>query len=123
MRWRHPERGLISAAEFLPAAEAAGLIHPVGAWVVNQACRQIHAWRAQGLRLRVGIKVFTPEVRQDHLLSTIDHALAEHGVSGEDLDLEFPKCHFLDAADAKAVRLLENLHEHGVSLALDRIAH
>src|SRR6185295_13871359 len=57
IRWRHPTRGLLSPAAFLPLAERSGLIGPLGDWLIEAACKQSRAWRDKGLRMRVAINL------------------------------------------------------------------
>jgi diguanylate cyclase len=57
LRWHHPQRGTITPSIFIPMAERSGLINALGAWVIDEACRQTRAWRDQGLRMRVAINL------------------------------------------------------------------
>src|SRR5215213_3178086 len=57
VRWHHPKRGLVLPGEFVPVAEASGLIHQLGAWVLREACCQAQAWREHGLTLAMGVNV------------------------------------------------------------------
>ena len=72
VRWRHPTRGLVPPAEFIPVAEACGLIVPLGAWVLGEACRQVRAWQDAGLMLTAAVNLSPVQVRHDGLLPAID---------------------------------------------------
>ncbi|MFL5333586.1 MAG: putative bifunctional diguanylate cyclase/phosphodiesterase, partial [Geminicoccaceae bacterium] len=78
VRWRHPNRGLVPPAEFIPAAEACGLIVPLGAWVLNEACRQVRAWRDRGVTLSAAVNLSPVQVRHADLLRVVDAALRAH---------------------------------------------
>ena len=64
VRWKHPERGLVPPSEFIPAAEANGLIWPLGAWVLREACRQTKAWRERGWDLSVAVNLSPAQLRE-----------------------------------------------------------
>ena len=70
VRWNHPERGLVPPGEFIPAAEANGLIRPLGAWVLREACRQATAWRERGWDLSVAVNLSPAQLRHRQLLPT-----------------------------------------------------
>ena len=74
--------------EFVPVAEASGLIVPLGAWVLREACRQAAAWRAEGLALTVAVNVSPAQLRHPELLGTVDEALAASGLEPGALELE-----------------------------------
>ena len=76
VRWNHPERGLLLPGEFIPLAEANGLIRPLGAWVLREACRQARLWREQGWRLTVAVNLSPVQLRNGHLLPAVGEALA-----------------------------------------------
>ena len=72
IRWRHPDRGLVPPAEFVPIAEACGLIGPIGSWVLHEACRQARAWQDAGLRpIPVAVNVSAVEFRSGDLLKNV----------------------------------------------------
>jgi len=72
LRWWHPERGWISPASFIPLAEETGLIHPIGAWVLETACRQLADWHAQGLALPlVGVNVSARQFQRGEILELV----------------------------------------------------
>jgi EAL domain-containing protein (putative c-di-GMP-specific phosphodiesterase class I) len=80
LRWKHPKRGMIGPATFIPVAERFGLIGSLGNWVIEDACRQSRAWRDKGLRMRVAINLSAFQMRQDDLVERITTALARHRI-------------------------------------------
>ena len=82
IRWRHPERGLVPPGEFVPIAEACGLIGPIGGWVLHEACRQAQAWQDAGLRpIPVAVNVSAVEFRSGELLKNVVATLDGHRAS------------------------------------------
>src|SRR5262249_28525854 len=78
LRWRHPQRGLILPNEFIPLAEDSGLIHEIGAWVLQEACRQCAQWQREGLpTLRVSVNVAATQFRRSELLRVVRRALEQ----------------------------------------------
>jgi EAL domain-containing protein (putative c-di-GMP-specific phosphodiesterase class I) len=75
VRWRHPERGLVPPSDFIPAAEASGLIRPLGAWVLREACREAKRWRDAGLEMVVAVNLSPAQLRTDAVLHEVDGAL------------------------------------------------
>lgn len=119
LRWRHPERGEISPAEFIPVAESSGLIMPIGDWVLRTACREARAWQDAGLPpVRVAINLSAMQFRHRNLLDTITSALAESGLEPRWLEVELTES--LIMRDVRAtIDTLQHLHELGVQIAVD----
>ncbi len=115
LRWRHPARGGVSPAEFVPLAEDNGLIVPIGRWVLEQACRDALRWPAS---VRVAVNVSAVQFRQDTLLRDVAHALAHSGLPATRLELEITESVML-REPAQAVAQLRQLRAHGVHIALD----
>ena len=80
LRWRHPERGLLLAEEFVPLAEETGLIVPIGAWVLREACRQAQAWRRQGSGLGITVNVSPRQLAQSGFADQVRELLADSGL-------------------------------------------
>ena len=114
LRWRHPERGLILPGEFVPVAEETGLIVPLGAWVIRQACRDLTAGRASA----VSVNLSPVQFRQDGLVETVREALAENGVQPARLELEVTE-RVLIGNTEEAAAVLARLRALGVRLAMD----
>ena len=119
VRWDHPERGLISPAEFLPIAEQSGLIIPIGQWVLGEACRQSVRWRVAGLgRVTVAVNVSCVEFRNPGYLQGIATMLADSRLDGRLLELELNES--VLALDAEVTgAALRGLRGLGVGLTLD----
>ena len=119
VRWRHPARGLLMPDAFIPVAESSGLIHPLGRWVLDEACRQVRAWRDQGLDLRVSINLSAAEARFDGVLDALDQAFAAYGLQGTDVEIELTETLLVDPTDKPMATLLAGLQARGVGVALD----
>jgi len=121
LRWRHPGRGLIGPADFIPQAEDAGLIGPLGAWLLESACRQAQAWRVLrplGPPLLICINVSARQFDQPDLVAQVGHALHETGLSPATLQIEVRESALLLNPEA-ARYTLAALRQIGVRLAID----
>lgn len=118
LRWRHPERGMVSPATFIPLAEETGLIQPLGEWVLKQACAQLCEWRRAGLPL-VPISVnLSVHQFSEQIVPSVRRILEECGVEPGLIELELTES--ASMADAgKSCALLAQLKNMGVHLAID----
>jgi EAL domain-containing protein (putative c-di-GMP-specific phosphodiesterase class I) len=119
IRWRHPRRGLVSPADFIPLAEETGLIIPLGQWVLNTACQQVRTWLGSGLEPpRVSINVSSHQFRQRALALNVGAALREFRIGAGRLCLELTESAIMEHAEEN-VRILQVLKESGVALSID----
>jgi diguanylate cyclase (GGDEF)-like protein len=119
LRWRHPERGLVSPVEFIPLAEETGLIVPIGRWVLEEACAQAKEWQKKGLgKLRVAVNISAVQFRQKDLLDTVAQALASSGLEPEYLEVEITESTVMQNA-SDATLTLEQLSRTGVLISID----
>ena len=118
VRLRGPDGALIPPSEFIPIAEDTGLILPLGAWVVNEACRAALGWSAGDVPLRVGVNVSSHQLRHGDLLEVVRGALGASGLPPERLELEITESAFVDDFGA-AAETLGALRRLGVRIALD----
>jgi diguanylate cyclase (GGDEF)-like protein/PAS domain S-box-containing protein len=119
LRWRHPERGLVSPADFIPIAEETGLIVPIGQWVLETACRQTALWRAgEWPEMRVAVNLSAAQFRQPGLITLTRQAMQAAGLPPQALELEVTESILMSDAEATAATLNE-LSAMGVTLAID----
>jgi cyclic di-GMP phosphodiesterase Gmr len=118
VRWKHPSRGLIPPGEFIPFAEASGLIVPLGTWVLEEACRQIRAWLDQGLRIPVAVNLSARQLKSDTLLDAISNAIARAGIEPQLLEVELTETALIEDED-KALRMLQSIRALGLRVYLD----
>jgi diguanylate cyclase (GGDEF)-like protein len=118
LRWNHPERGLLGAADFINAAEASGLIVPIGRWVLRQACLQAAAWRREGLKLGVSVNFSARQLADESVVEFIAAVLQESGLEPEHLMLEVTESAVLGDT-ARAERILNAVKSTGLKLAID----
>ena len=120
VRWPHPERGLISAGEFIPVAEEAGLMPELGRWLIDEVCRQNAAWHRAGLaRLPMSVNVSGRQFRSDEDLAlVVEEALDAHGLLADHLHLEITESIALDDFEHIS-KALARLRERGVKIHLD----
>lgn len=115
LRWHHPERGMISPAEFIPLAEESGLIVPIGAWVIEQACHEAAAWSGAH---RVAVNISPVQFRSRDLPKVILSALTGSGLAPSRLEVEVTETVLIDDANA-ALDILRQIRALGVRIALD----
>jgi len=119
IRWLDPDLGLISPAQFIPIAEECGLIVPIGRWVLREACRQVKAWLAAGLRaVPVAVNVSALEFRDKNFLAGLAQTLEETGLAAHYLEVELTEGVIMHNAQASA-SALGALKAMGVKLAID----
>ncbi len=119
VRWQHPVRGLVSPLRFIPVAESTGLIHPLGAWVLDSACAQLARWHDQGhTSLRMAVNLSGHQLEDEALEATIADALARHRIRPGDLELEITESVLMHQLDLVAERLAA-LRTLGVRLSID----
>jgi diguanylate cyclase (GGDEF)-like protein/PAS domain S-box-containing protein len=118
VRWRHPERGLLLAHEFIAVAEESGLMVPIGQWVLREACRQARAWRDEGWPVVVAVNLSSVQFIHNNLLRYVDEALTASGLPPEYLDLEITEGVIMHD-DAHAIATINALRERGVQLTID----
>jgi EAL domain-containing protein (putative c-di-GMP-specific phosphodiesterase class I) len=115
LRWNHPTKGVISPTEFIPIAEDTGLIVPIGAWTIREACRQAAKWPQD---IRIAVNVSPVQFHRGGLQETILQALAGSGLAPNRLEVEITESIFLDGGES-TLKLLHSLRSLGVRIALD----
>ncbi|WP_075293388.1 putative bifunctional diguanylate cyclase/phosphodiesterase, partial [Pararhizobium arenae] len=118
IRWRHPERGLLSPSAFLPALEQSALALEIGWWTLEEACRTASRLNSAGGSLKVSVNLFPTQFRALNLCDRVQNSMDEYGIKPEWLELEVTEqVALLD--DEKAFRTLTALREIGVGVAFD----
>jgi len=119
LRWRLPERGLISPDRFIKIAEDTGLVLPIGRWVLHTACAQAVEWQRQGLpTIVVSVNVSPRQFREGNIVETISEALHATGLSASLLQIELTEGLAMHGAE-QHVRMLEQIKALGVQIAID----
>ena len=122
LRWRHPERGMISPTEFIPLAEETGLIVPIGAWVLKMACEQLRTWQADPhtRHLHLAVNVSARQFRQLDFVGQVLDVLKETGLDPLDLGLELELTESLILHDIDdSIRKIQLLRAAGIFFSLD----
>ncbi len=121
IRWRHPERGLISPMEFIPLAEESGMILPIGDWGLAEACSQIQSWTSEDPRhstLRVCVNLSARQFLREGLADHVESLLQQSGTSSRQLGLEMTESSMI-ANMGTALEVLGSLRTLGISLSMD----
>jgi diguanylate cyclase (GGDEF)-like protein len=121
VRWRHPERGVIPPAKFIPIAEETGMIIPVGKWVLEEACRQMSRWRKLARTdgpLPVSVNLSGKQFLRPDLLEQVRDVLRETGLDPSGLKLEITETVVMENIET-AAHTLEQLRALGVELSID----
>jgi diguanylate cyclase (GGDEF)-like protein/PAS domain S-box-containing protein len=120
LRWHHPERGLVTPAQFIPLAEETGLIVPIGLWVLNSACAQIKKWSANPhtRELQLAINVSARQFRQVDFVEQVQQALSASGINPARLKIELTESLVLDNVD-EVITKMHALKALGISFSMD----
>lgn len=119
LRWLPEGHGLIGPDKFIPIAEDTGMIVPLGAWVLREACRQTRIWQQKGYPgLSIAVNLSVRQFRSPHLLSLIESVLTETGLGAEFLELELTESMFMNDV-TQAIETLHALKSIGVTLSID----
>jgi diguanylate cyclase (GGDEF)-like protein/PAS domain S-box-containing protein len=121
IRWQHPEKGLVSPAVFIPVAEETGLVLLLGAWVLREACRQIHEWNSKSdcpEKLSVSINISARQFAQSDFVSQVKRVLQETGVAPETVKLEITETVSMGDGE-RTIEVLRQLRELGVGISID----
>lgn len=119
IRWRHPERGLLSPIHFIEIAEETGLIVSIGEWVLREACRQQVAWIANGLEpMSISVNISAMQFYQTGFSEMVRSIIADSGMQPAYLELELTESLFMHDVEA-VLKTLHELRELGVKLAID----
>lgn len=119
LRWQQPERGLVLPAQFIALADETRLILPIGAWVIEAACRQLAAWRDEGLPpLRVAVNLSAVQLAEPEIVDTVALAMRTCGIPEGQLEIEITESAAL-ASEERTAGVLEDLRQLGVRLTLD----
>lgn len=120
LRWKDPELGWVSPAEFIPVAEARGMMVELGSWVLRTACQQIRQWQDRGLFChgRIAINVSARQLDDPDFIGLVMRTIGETGVPTSCLELELTES-VLMADPEQVIGILGDLKERGISLAID----
>jgi diguanylate cyclase (GGDEF)-like protein/PAS domain S-box-containing protein len=119
LRWKHPARGMVSPAEFIPVLEETGLIMPVGDWVLGRACEDLKAWQAAGLAaVPVAVNLSARQFRNPELDRSITALVSAAGVDPGLVELEITESQLMQDPD-QAIRVMRSLRDAGMRLAID----
>jgi len=118
LRWMHPHRGNISPAIFIPLAERFGSINMLGNWVIEEACRQMAEWTAEGLSIPVAINLSVHQLMSADLVERVTSALRQHGVKSSQLLCEITESVAMEDL-AATKRAFDGLAQSGIYLSID----
>ena len=120
-RWEHPERGLVSPTEFIPVAEETGLIVPIGLWMLEEACRQMHEWHWQSPAnklLTISVNLSGKQLMQPDLIEQIEQILRRTGIEPRCLKLEITESVVMENAEVVTI-MLNQLRALNIRLSID----
>lgn len=118
IRWRHPERGLLSPEEFIPYSQENGLILPIGEWVLHEACRIAATWGKAGFPLPVAVNVSARQFKDDSLLPTIKSALITSQLEKSLLHIEITEQLLLEDTEHNLAQI-DAMKNHGLKIYID----
>jgi diguanylate cyclase (GGDEF)-like protein len=121
LRWQHPEKGLIFPGDFIAIAEEAGLIVPIGEWVLREACQQLRTWQEKfpsASTVQIGVNLSSRQIKQFDFVDKLAKILADTGLNGQNLQLELTESMLMERGE-KTIELLGWIKAQNVQLSID----
>jgi len=119
IRWNQPELGRIAPFDFIPLAEETGLIVPIGAWVLNEACRQNKAWQDAGFPgMRVAVNLSSRQFNDGNMIEIVNNIIDRHELDYKYLELELTESMIMQDAE-ETINILKSLYGCGIQLSID----
>lgn len=118
LRWRHPQRGILTPSEFIALAEQTAFIQPLTAWVIEHAARQARLWQDHGLKVPIAVNISAHNLVDAHLPTHIVNICHAHGIATDRLELEITESALI-ADPERAHAVLGRLRQHGLRIAID----
>ncbi|MDQ7060457.1 MAG: EAL domain-containing protein [Sulfurimonas sp.] len=119
IRWNHPTQGLISPVVFIPIAEKDGLIIPIGAWIIDEACTQLAQWKDTDMKeISISINISAKQIMHQDLFTYIRKAISKADIDASLLELEITESVIMENID-ETIQILEDLKTLGLSIAID----
>ncbi len=118
LRWNHPANGLVPPMKFIPIAESSGLILEIGAWVINEACRQAKRWHKQGINITMAVNISAVQFKRGNLEQVIEKALESSGFNPQYLELELTESILIHDTE-NILQSIKRLKSLGVRLSID----
>ena len=120
IRWHHPEKGLVSPAEFIPLAEETGLIVSLGDWVLNQACKQLSQWRLdpQFCIIQLAVNISAKQLKRDDFVDKIKNRIDQYQINPQMLKLELTESVLLKNTD-DSIKKMQQLRLMGIQFSID----
>ncbi|MDF3819830.1 EAL domain-containing protein [Leptospira sp. 96542] len=119
IRWKHPERGLISPDIFIPISEETGMILTIGEWVIKTSIQTMRNWSDKGLNgISMAVNISTKQFKHERLIATIAENLRLFKVNPHDLEIELTESSVMENADA-AIRIMQEIRKLGAKIAID----
>jgi EAL domain-containing protein (putative c-di-GMP-specific phosphodiesterase class I) len=120
IRWNHPQRGMVSPAQFIPLAEEVGMILPIGDWVIEQACAQLKKWEMDPAmrKIRLSVNVSARQLSQPYFVEQVKEAIEKTGIRASQLKLELTESFILNDVE-EAIEKMQELRRSGVRFAMD----
>ena len=119
IRWHHPEQGLVPPIRFIPVAEESGLIETIGAWVLEEACRQLAYWRDEGIcNIHISVNLSSHQLRSASLVTLVAECMQRYAINADKLELEITESVAMENPE-HCISQLMALRNLGVSLAID----
>jgi diguanylate cyclase len=119
IRWNHPQKGMISPAEFIPIAEETGLIIPIGEWVVKEACRQIHEWNQQlNQQYTISVNLSLKQFSKENIFDVLTGIINETGIHPGLVTIEITESMAMVNTE-HTLSLLKKFRENGIGISID----
>ncbi|MFA5824728.1 MAG: EAL domain-containing protein [Gallionellaceae bacterium] len=120
IRWQHPQRGMVSPAQFIPLAEEIGMILPIGDWVIEQACVQLKIWEMDPVlrKVQLSVNVSPRQLSQPYFVEQVKDAIEKTGIRTSQLKLELTESFILNDVE-EAIEKMQELRRIGIRFAMD----